>query len=257
VSVEVRPPVGVDGIGRPDVSVRPFIDPGSAPAEFILVIGEIGGKVPGVAPLCEEVVPGLVPLAELVDSSVEIGRLGEKPPVDRGDLFLGPDEEGPFLSGRFGGTFDDEELGLTIRPDIDSEKPFFQKIKRGVRGVDFDFLFVGERAHPQIDVAVEEMELDPVVALAGQQGEFHLGVLADPEEVLAAEMDLGLSDLRADLVSLDEGEIELSFFISEVRGPLDEDIAADIVQPGETVGIITVVILGCARGRDNEESEDC
>jgi hypothetical protein len=123
--------------------------------------------------------------------------------------------------------------------------------------MNFDAFLDLEPAHPEVDAPLEDMELDPVVSFPGQQGEFDLGVLADTEKVPMAEMDFGLTDLRPDLVSLDQGQVDLSLFVAEVRGSLDENVAADVIQAGETRGVVTFGILGRAPGRDEEEGEGC
>jgi hypothetical protein len=105
-AVKVGPPVGVDRVRGPNVSVRSLVDPGAAPVEFLLVIVEIGRKVPGIAPFGEK-----------------------EAAVDRGDLFLHPDEEGAFLSGGLGGTLEDEKLGLLPRVDVDPVEPDIEEIK--------------------------------------------------------------------------------------------------------------------------------
>jgi hypothetical protein len=256
-AVKIGPPVDVDRVRGPDVSVRLFIDPVAAPVEFLLVVVEIGREVPGIAPLGEKVVPGSVPLVEFVGTHQEPVRLPGEAAVDRGDLFLRPDEEGSFLSGRFGGSLEDEKLGFLPRPDVDPVEPHVEEIKRGVGSVNFDAFFDLEPVHPEVNASLEDMKLDPVVTFSGQQGEFDLGILADTEKVPVAEMNLGLADLRPDLVSLDQSQVDLSLFIAEVRGSLDENIATDVIQAGETRGVVAFGILGRAPGHDEEEGEGC
>jgi hypothetical protein len=128
-AVKVGPPVGVDRVRGPNVSVRSLVDPGAAPVEFLLVIVEIGRKVPGIAPFGEKAVPCPVPLVEFVGTRRGLLRPPEEAAVDRGDLFLRPDEEGAFLSGGLGGPLEDEKLGLLPRVDVDPVEPDIEEIK--------------------------------------------------------------------------------------------------------------------------------
>ncbi len=255
--VEVRAPVDVDRIGDPDVSVWSFIDPGAAPVELFLVLAEIGRQIARIAPLRKKIIPRPVPLAEFVESLQRADRLPEELAVNRRDLLLCPDEERTSLSSRLHGPLEDRELGLPLWSDVDPAESFFKDIERGVGGMEFDLFFVLEHTHSQVDAPFEDVEFDRVVTFDGQQGEFDLSELADPKEVPAAEMGFRLASLGADLVSRDKGQVDLSLFITQIGGPLDKNIAADIVQAGVAVRVIAFGVLGRASDRDKEESEDC
>jgi len=82
------------------------------------------------------------------------------------------------------------------------------------------------------------MELNPVESLSRQFDNIEQSLSVDAEIIPLPEMNLCTSFSGSDFISLDKGQINDPFFISEIIGPLDEHISVDIAQPGITVTVI-------------------
>jgi hypothetical protein len=244
-AVIVGPPIDAIDIRDPDIPVGLFIDPAAIIAQFFLVFGDVGRQVSGGAPPDEEVVPGFVPLGEAVGPGVEVFRVGEKLSAGGGELFPGLDHDGTPFAGRFGGPFMDEDPGLVAGVNLETVEAFLEDVERGVRRVDLDALLFSEGTDAQIGAAFQEMDLDPALAFTWKDGEFHLREGVDPEVVPPAELDLSLSVLGQELVALDQRQVDLGRFGSEVRCPLDGHLAPDIVQARDA--IVRIVVRFCRR----------
>jgi hypothetical protein len=240
VAVEIRPPVVIDPIRDPDVSIGLFIRPVTVLVELLFVVFKLGWQVAGGSPLGEQGVPRCVPLVERVGAGVIVDGVADEPSICGSKSLPAADDDRARLSGGLEAAFKDDELGLTVNADIKPVESFFEDIAGRVGSVDFDRLVAGERADPQVSAPFENVDLDPVIPFNGQQGEFNLGVVIEPQVVPAAEVDFGLSHARPKLVSADQGQVDFGLFRAEVRGPLDEDIPADIGQAGEARGIIAL-----------------
>jgi hypothetical protein len=245
----------VGDVRDPDVAVGPFVDPVAVLVELFFVFSDFRGEVLPFAPGRKLGVAAAVPFVERVVAGIAVFRLAEEPAVGGRHGLLGLDEDGAFFGRGLEAAFTNENLGLSLEPDIEPVQPFLENVKRGVGGVDLDALFRGQGAHPEIGAAFREMDIDALIAFRGQDGEFDFSVVAETEIVAAAEMDLSLTALGPHLVSLNEGKIDLSLFIAQVRCPLDTDRAVDVAQAGKTVRIIPLVLGREAQGDRNDECE--
>jgi hypothetical protein len=252
----VGPPIDLTDIRDPDIPVGLFIDPAAVIAQFFLVFGDVGRQVSGGVPPAEEVVPGFVPLVEAVGPGVEVFRVGEELSAYGGELFPGLDHDGTAFAGRFGGPFMDEDLGFIISFHLETIKAFLEDVEGYVRRMDFDALLFSEGTDAQIGAAFQEMDFDPALAFTWKDGEFHLREGVDPEVVPPAELDLGLSVLGQELVALDQRQVDLGRFGSEVRCPLDGHLALDIVQARDAIVRIVVRFRRSEKRRQNEKSPD-
>jgi len=240
VTVHIRPPVVIDPVGDPDVPVGLFVGPVAVLVELLFIVSEVGRQVAAGAPLGEQGVPGRVPLVERVGPGVGVAGVADETSVRGDERLPAVDDDRALLSGGLKAAFKDDELGLTVDAHIEPVQAFLQDVAGRVGSMDFDRLVTGERANPQISAPFENVDLDPVIPLNGQEGEFDLGVVIEPQVVPAAEVDFGLSHARPELVPADQGQVHFGLFRAEVRGFLDEDVPADIGQAGEARGIIAL-----------------
>jgi hypothetical protein len=240
VAVHVRPPVVIDPVGRPDVAVGLLVGPAAVLIEFLLILVEVGRKAAGRAPLGEQRVPRLVPLVEGVGAGIGLSGVAEQVAVCGDERLTGVDHDGAGLACGLEAALDDQDFGLALGGNVEPIKAFFQDIVRRVGRMDLDAFLTRHGADPQVRAAFEDMDLDPVVALGGQDGKLDLAVFSQPEVIPAAEMDFGLTFAGPQLVALDQNQVDLSPFGAEVRRPLDEDIAVDVVHTGEARGVIAV-----------------
>jgi hypothetical protein len=208
------------------------------------------------APLRELRVPRTVPVVENVVTRVEVLRIPEKTAFGNRRGLLVPDERRPVLGGRLQAAFMDEDSGLAARRHIEAVQALFEDVERRVGGMDRHAFIDGEMAHSEVGASLEDMDLEALVPLLGELGEFHFGVGVEAKVVPAAEVDLGLAVLGPHLIALDEGQVDLALLIAQVGGPLDVDGAVDVAQPGETVGVIAFVLGQKAEGDGNDESDD-
>jgi len=109
--------------------------------------------------------------------------------------------------------------------------------------MDFEGLLFLKLVDAQVDVPAQEMDPDPVIAAAWQDGEFHQGVVIDPQIILAGEADLCSAVPGFELIALDDGQVGNSRFRPEIAGPIDDDIAFDIGHPNKTPAVI-ILLLG-------------
>jgi hypothetical protein len=227
--------------------------------ELLLVFVDVGRKVAGGTPLGEQGVPRLVPLVEVIGVGVGMLRVAEQTTVRGGERFPGVNHDGALFAGGFKAALDDEDLGLAVQTDVEPIEAFVQDVAREVGGMNLDGLFVGESADPEVRAAFKDVDFDPVIPLRGQDGELHLAVVVQPEIIPAAEIDLGAAGSGPQLIPLDQSQVDLTPLGTEVRCPLDEDIAADIGQAGEARGIIAVrrgVRLSAQAERNGNEESD-
>jgi hypothetical protein len=240
VAVQIRPPVVIDPVGDPDVPIGLFVGPVAVLVELLFIVSEVGWQVAGGAPLGKQGVPGRVPLVERVRARVVVVGIADEPSVRGDERLPAANDDRALLSGGLEAAFKDDELGLTVDAHVEPVEAFLQDVAGRVGSMDLDRLVAGERADPQISAPFENMDLDPLIPLNGQEGEFNLGVVIEPQVVPAAEVDFGLSHACPELVSADQGQVDLGLFGAGVRGPLDEDVPADIGQAGKARGIIAL-----------------
>jgi hypothetical protein len=227
--------------------------------ELLFVVAEIGGQMPGRAPLGEQGVPGLVPLVESVGTGIVFAGVADKTAVRGDERLPAMNDDGAFLSGGLQAAFEGDDLGLFVGAHVEPVEAFLQDVRGRVGSMDLDRLIASERADPEVGAPFENMKLDPVIPLDGQEGKFHLGVVVQPEVIPAAEMDFGLTGPGPELVPQDQGQVHLGLLRAEVRGPLDEDVAAHISDAGEARGIVAVrrrVRLGAQAKRNGNEESD-
>jgi hypothetical protein len=258
-AVHVRPPVVVDAGGGPDVAVGLLVGPAAVLIELLFVVAELGGQVPGGAPAGEEGVPGFVPLVESVGPGRVIAGVADEAAVRSDERLPAMNNDGAFLSGGLEAAFEDDDLGLLVGAHVEPVEAFLQNVRGRIGGMDLDCLVAGECADPEVGAPFEDMERDPVIPFDGQEGKFHPSVVVQPEVVPTAEMDFGLADPGPELVSPDQGQVHLRLLRPEVRGPLDEDVSADVGKAGETRSIIALrrrVRLGAQAERDGNEESD-
>jgi hypothetical protein len=253
-AVEVRPPVDVGNPGDPDVPVAALIDPLAVLVELLFILLDLGREILASAARGEERVPRAVPSVEPVLAAVGVLRIAEKPAVGGGHGLVRLDEDGAVLGGRLETAFPDGGLGFPVEPDVEPVETLFENVERGVGSMDLDALVHGEPAHPEISAAFGEMELDALVPLGGQDGEFDPGVVVKAKVVPVSEVDLGLAAVGPHLVPLDQREVDLALLVAQVRGPLDVDRAGDIAQAGEAVRIIPFILRLEAERHKNDES---
>jgi hypothetical protein len=254
-AIEIGPPVAVRDIGHPDVAIATLVDPSAVLVELLLVLLDLGREILPRAPGREQAVPRVVPILERVAAAGVVSGIVEELPGGGGHGFTRPDEDGAVLRGGLEAALADHGLGLLIEYDLEAVEPLLEDVKRGVGRMDLDALVRDKLAHPEIRAPLDEMEADALVALRRQDGEFDLGVGVETEIVPAPEMDLGLAALGPHRVALDQGEIDLALFVSQVRRPLDIDGAVDIAQAGEAVGIEPFVLGPEAEG-DGDDDHD-
>ena len=235
------------------MTVGPLIDPASVAVELLLVGVELLGQISLVASAGQERIAGTAPIVELVAAVIEIVRIAEETSVGGGHGFEAADHHGPALGGRFQAPFMDERLGHPGGVDVEPVEPRFEDIEGGVGGVDFDALILDKGADPQVSPPLENVDLDVLLALLGQDGELKARVLVEAKVVATAEMDLGPAPLGSHLVSLDEGQVDLAFFVAQVGGPLDVNVAVDVAEPGEAVGIEGLFLAGQPERNGNDE----
>jgi len=221
--------------------------------ELLLVLLHLGGEVLLLAPRGELLVPAAVPVVEGVAAGVPIGGIAEQTAVDGRHGLLIPDEDGAVLGRGLQAPLAGRRLGFSGGVDVEAVEALLENIERRVGGMDLDALVQGEMAHPEIGAAFREVDLDALLPFRGQEDEFDLGVVIEAEIVPSAEVDLGLAALRSDLVSLNEGQVDLPLFVAQVRRPLDIDRPADIAEAGEAVGVISFVLGHEAEGDRNDE----
>jgi hypothetical protein len=255
-AVVIGPPIIIRrDVGDPDVAIRPFVDPLAVLVKLLFVIAHVGREVLPLAPFGQLDVAAAVPIVERVAAGKVIFRIAEKPAVGGGHGLLCLEEHGALLGRRFQTSFTDEDLGLPFGLDLEPVQAFLEDVERRIGGVDLDALIEGELAHPEIDAALRQVDLDALLPFRGQDGEFDLGVVVEAEIVPVPEMDLGLADLGPHLVSLDQGEVDLSLFESLVGGPLDVDRAVDKIQAGKAVRVESLVLGLEAEGDKNDEGD--
>jgi hypothetical protein len=128
---------------------------------------------------------------------------------------VGGQEPGPaayqfrtFLAGRFHRTFQDCELTAAVSSQVKPVETFLQNIERCIRSMDLKAFLLLQVADPEINVAAEEMNPDPVVSLSGQIGEFHLRVIVKAEIVFLSKIDFSSPVICPQLISLNEGQID-------------------------------------------------
>jgi hypothetical protein len=253
-AVEVRPPVDGGNAGDPDIPVAALVDPLAILVELLFILLDLGREVLALAARGEKRVTRAVPGIEPILAAVGVRRIAEEPAVGGGHGLVRPDEGGAVLGGGLETAFPDGGLGLPIDPNVEPVEPLLEDVERGVGSMDLDALVHGELAHPEIGAAFGEVELDALVPLGGQDGEFDPGVVVEAEVVPAPEVDLGLAAVGPHLIALDQREVYLALLIAQVRGPLNVDRAIDVAQAGETVRIVPFILRLEAERHNNDES---
>jgi hypothetical protein len=215
--------------------------------------------VPGSAPLGEQGVPGLVPLVESVGTGIVIAGFAVETSVRGDERLPAMNDNRALLSGGLEAAFEGDDLGLLVGAHVEPVEAFLQDVRGRVWGMDLDRLVAGKRADTEVGAPFENMKLDPVIPRDGQDGEFHLGVVVQPEVILVAEIDFGLTGPGPELVSPDQGQVHLGLLRPQVGGPLDEDVATHEGEAGKARGIIAFrrrVRLGAqAERNENKESD--
>jgi len=108
--------------------------------------------------------------------------------------------------------------------------------------MDLDRLFLIQAVDTQIYPSGQNVEPGPVVAAPGKVGKLNLGLPVEPEKVLPAEIDFRPPLAGADLVALDERQVDGRFLGPEVAGSGDGHVTLDIGHAGEARAIIILAL---------------
>lgn len=225
----------------PDVSVRPFVDPAAVVGELILVVFEFRGKIALRNVLTVEGIAVAVPAIEIVAPIGKAGA-GSQVPTRSQELLPASNEQGATLAGRLHRAFDDRQFGLPVLTHVEAVESFFERVERGILSVKFECLLFSKEVQAKKDGPLEEMEPDAVVTLPGHAGKLHQGHVVETEEVLPAEGELRPASSGLELIALDQGQVDNTFFRPEIRGSQNNDMPLDEGHAGETVAIIAVLL---------------
>ena len=227
--------------GDPDVSVGPFVDPAAVIGELVFVVFEVRGKIALRNVLAVEGVAVAVPAIEIVAPIGKSGA-GSQVPARSQELLPASDEQGASLAGRLHGAFDNRQFGLAIFLHIETVESFLQSIERGVWSMKLKCLLLPEEIEPKIDRPFEEMDPNTVITLPGHIGELHEGHVIKSQEVLAAEGELRPASSCLELIALDQGQVDNTFFRPEVPGSQNHDMPLDVGEAGETVAVVAILL---------------
>ena len=121
--------------------------------------------------------------------------------------------------------------------------------------MELESLLFFKKVETKVDAPLEEMKPDPFITLPGHVGEFHQGSAVKSKEVFPAEAELGPAVPGLQLIALDQGQVNHPFFRPEVPGSLDDDMALDVSQTGETVAVVAV-LLGESEERQKSQRRE-
>jgi hypothetical protein len=108
----------------------------------------------------------------------------------------------------------DEDLGLAVCPDVEPVKAFLQDVIGSIGAVDLDTLCGRQRTNAKISMPLEDMDLDPVIPLLGQDDKFDLGIIVEAEIVPPTELDFGLAVPCPELIACDKRQIQVAFLVA-------------------------------------------
>jgi hypothetical protein len=95
------------------------------------------------------------------------------------------------------------------------------------------------------------MKLDLVITSLGESGEIDLSVVIHPKIIFLAKMNFCSAFPCSQLVTLNNRQINSSFFIAQICTSLDEHISFDITH----TGIAVTVIITRFRGKEKGEQK--
>ncbi len=240
-AVVVRAPIIDMDLGNPDITVGSLVNPVAVLGELVFIVFEFRRKIPFRNIPAVEAVPVGVPEVKIIPP-VSQGHTGTQDSAGGDESLPAGDEQGAALTGGFHGAFNNGQFGLAARLHIETEKPRLQGIKRGIRSVKLETFLFAEEIEAKEDGPFEEMDPDAVVTLPGHVGKFNQSPAVEAEKILPAETELGAAIAGLQLIALDQGQVDHPFFRSEILGSLDDDMALDISQAGETVAVISFLL---------------
>lgn len=244
-------------LGNPDITIGRFIGPPPIIGQLVFVLIKLLRKITSARRTLVEAIPGAIPLVEvIVDRTPKAGRRRKETAVRNDHFFPSLDQLRILFPGRFGFALKDEKLGLLVLADSKTEKSFFQNVERAVRSVDFKTSRFAEQVNPQVNTPGQKMKLDRVIVSLRQVDQVNLSEVADAQEVFLSKMDFCSSLASPELVPFNNSQVDSSFFITHVSGPLDEDISFDITQTSITVAVITFLFRRKTEGNKKDEKTE-
>jgi hypothetical protein len=241
------------------MAVGLLVCPTAVLVEFLLVFLEVRRQVACRAPLGQKGIPGFIPAVEVVGPGTKIAGIADQAAVRGGQRLLGSDDLGPLFAGGLEAALENEDLGPVVQADVEPVEALIEDIVGRVGGMDLDGLIACECPDAQEGAPFEDVDFDPSIALGRKDGELDLAVVVEPEVVPLAELDFDLTGPGPELVALNKHQVDLTPLGPEVRRPLHEDFAIDIIQSGEARGVVPFgrgLRLGQKPERNaNEESD--
>jgi hypothetical protein len=256
--VIIGPPGTVGYSGHPDIAIVGLMDPASVVGQFRLVFVEFGGQIIATDALAVKRLPGAVPVGErLIENSTGWLTVGS---AARGEIaFCGMkhlaagDYSGARLSSGLHLPFQGKDHRFIIS-DIHPVKSLLEDVEGGIRRMNFYLFFNGQVVDAQVGWTAEKVNADQVIPAFGEALKINLRIGSQPKKIIAAEVDLHTAVPGPELLSLNDGKVYDAFLITQVSGPLDENISLDIAEMCIAPGII-ILLAGAEKERKTDHQE--
>ena len=117
--------------------------------------------------------------------------------------------------------------------------------------MDLEILGPIQGIDPEEDASGQDMKLGRIAIMPRQVDQVDLRVVVETQVVALAELNLQAAGAAAQLVPLDDHQVDLALFIALVLGALDEHVALHKAHPGITTVIIAVGLAVGQEGKDH------
>ena len=126
--------------------------------------------------------------------------------------------------------------------------------------MELEFLFCVHGIHAQKDIPGKKVQADKIISILGQFDKINLCVFIDAEIILPAEMDFGSAILSSQFIARYNRQIDRALFVTQILGPLDEDISFHIIQTRKRIAIIFLFLregetIGNTKGHTKDDEQ--